>query len=114
MMNYEAARNFLIQQGDPDESDVDALLVRLSRGYPPTPEQITITLLALNIAFEALRGTDILERQFAHALHRLVTESHHQYQLGQARGIEWPSSLGTELSHIAVAVQNVFSGKMKG
>lgn len=110
-MDYETARNFLMQQGNPDQSDRDTLLIRLGQGYPPSPGQVTTTLLALNVVFEALQETDILERQLAYALHRLATESRQHYQLGQTRGIEWPTTLDADLSQIAIGIRRIFSGK---
>jgi hypothetical protein len=109
-MDYETARNFLIQQGNPEETDTDALLIRLSQGYPPLPGQTTTLLRALDIVFEALQETDILERQLVYALYRLAIESQRQFQLGQARGVEWPSQLQEDLFNMAAAVKKIFAG----
>jgi hypothetical protein len=109
-MDYETARNLLIQQGNPEETDADALLIRLSQGYPPLPGQTTTLLRALDVVFAALQETDILERRLAYALYRLAIESQQSFQRAQGRGVEWSAELEEELSNIAMAVKRIFAG----
>jgi hypothetical protein len=109
-MDYETARNFLMQQGNPEATNTDALLIRLSQGYPPLPGQTTTLLRALDVVFEALQETEILERQLVYALYMLAIESQQQFQRGQACGVEWPAELERDLSDIASAVKKIFAG----
>lgn len=113
-MDYETARNLLVLQGNPDASDTEALLIRLKQGRPPVPGQVTTLLLALKIVFEALRETDILERQLVYALHRLAIDSRQQFEIGQAQGVEWPPLLSEDLTRIGQAVRSIFSGRWEG
>ncbi|WAL59244.1 Dethiobiotin synthetase [Thermocoleostomius sinensis] len=109
-MNYETARSFLMQQGNPEETDTEALLIRLRQGYPPLPTQLSTLLQALDVVFEALQGTEILERQLVYALYVLAIETQQQFQRGQARGVQWPAGLEEELFSLAEAVKKIFAG----
>lgn len=109
-MDYETARNFLMQQSNPAELAEDTLLARLRQGELPAPGQMATLLLSLNTVFEALRDTDILERQLAYALYVLAIESR-QFQRRQAQGVEWPPLLEQELSQVATAIDRIFAGE---
>ena len=67
-MNYEIARKLLIDQtSSPDNPDT--LLSRLQQGKPPVPGQVTSTLLALKVVFEALKTAPSLDRELVFALY---------------------------------------------
>jgi hypothetical protein len=108
-MDYETARHFLMQQGNPAELAEDTLLARLRQGELPAPGQMATLLLSLNTVFEALRDTDILERQLAYALYLLAIESR-QFQRRQ-EGVDWPPRLQQELSQVATAIDRIFAGE---
>lgn len=113
-MDYETAWHLLISQGIPTESDTEALLVRLRQGQPPIPGQVTSLLLALKVVFEALRDTDILERELVHALYSLARESREQFEAGRRAGANWPPLLDEDLARIEIAVRSIFSGSWEG
>ncbi|HEY9625047.1 MAG TPA: Dethiobiotin synthetase [Crinalium sp.] len=109
-MDYETARQFLINQGKPTATDPNALLIRLKQGQPPVPGQVTSILLALKIVFEALRETDRLERELVSSLYQLAIEGRQQFERGQVNGIHWPPLLDDDLRRIAIAVKSIFTG----
>lgn len=108
-MDYETARQVLIRQGKPPVSDTDALLIRLRQGQSPIPGQVTTLLLALKVAFEALKDSDVLERNLVDALHTLASESQQLYEVGQQQGIDWPPLLKEDLMRIQWAVKSIFA-----
>jgi hypothetical protein len=107
-VDYQTARTLLVNQVNREHAD--ALLTRLSQGLPPIPGQITSILLALKVVFEALRGAPLLERELVASLHLLSTESRHQFERGQQRGIAWPPLLDEDLTRIGTAVTSIFLG----
>lgn len=109
-MDYETARQLLIEQGKPQPAHPDALLCRLRQGQPPIPGLVTTLLLALKVVFEALRGSDLLERELVDALHCLATASRQHYETGRFQGVEWPPLLDEDLTRIALAVRSIFAG----
>ncbi len=111
-MDYKTARSFLIDQGTALETkkNSDAFLMRLKQGQPPIPGQVTSILLALKILFEGLQESPMLDRQLISALHLLSVESLLQFEAGLRRGVSWPPLLKEDLSRIAIAVKNIFSG----
>lgn len=113
-MDYETARYFLISQGNPDASDTEAFLVRLKQGIPPVPGQVTSLLLSLKVVFEALRETDILERDLVFALYCLANDSRYFFSTGQQTGVDWPPLLNEDLRRIASAVKSIFAGTWDG
>lgn len=113
-MDYTTARQWLLQQGQPVASDSDALLVRLKQGQPPVPGQITTLLLALKIVFEALRETNVFDRELVYALHTLASDSRELFTIGHNRGVSWPPLLDEDLTRIAIAVKSIFAGVWQG
>lgn len=115
-MDYTTARNFLIDQGTAllTQRNPDALLVLLAQGKPPIPGQMTSILLALKVAFDALKEVPSLDRPLVSALHLLTTESLRLFQAGQRTGVDWPPLLKEDLQRIALAVRSIFSGVWQG
>jgi hypothetical protein len=111
-MNYETARNFLLNQGTAllTERNPDDFLKRLKNGKAPIPGQVTSLLLALKLMFEATRDEPTLDRQLVCALHTLAYESRQLFEYGRLTGIEWPPLLNEDLTRIASAVQSIFAG----
>ncbi|KKJ00806.1 hypothetical protein [Prochlorothrix hollandica] len=110
-MDYPTAYRFLTQQGQADPQDGEALLVRLSRGQPPIPGQITTVLLALKVVYEGLRGAPTLERDLANALYTLARDSRHWFEQGHRQGVDWPPLLGDDLRRISEAVGYIFADR---
>ena len=109
-MNYETARNFLVNQAIFNEKNSDALLRRLKQGLPPVPGQITSILLALKIVFSALQDATILDRELVYALYLLATQGQVMFEAGRRSGVEWPPLLKEDLKRIAIACESIFSG----
>jgi hypothetical protein len=113
-MDYLTARNLLLKQGQPTETESDALLVRLRQGSPPIPGQVTALLLALKIVFEALQNVDTFDRELVYALHTIASSSRELFILGEKQGVEWPPLLSEDLTRIAIAVKSIFAGVWQG
>jgi hypothetical protein len=113
-VDYETARNFLINQGLGREQNSDALLPRLRQQKPPIPGQVTSVLLALKVVFEGLREASSLDRELAGALHLLATEGRQLFQQGLKAGVAWPPLLDEDLTRIAIAVKSIFLGVWQG
>ncbi|MBD2666308.1 hypothetical protein B6N60_02620 [Richelia sinica FACHB-800] len=109
-MNYEIARKLLIDQGI-SENNPDTLLNRLKQGKPPVPGQITSVLLALKVAFEALKDSLALDRDLAYALYQLGVKGQQLFIVGRKAGIDWPPLLKEDLQRISLAVESIFSGQ---
>jgi hypothetical protein len=109
-MNYEIARKLLIDQGI-SENNPDTLLNRLKQGKPPVPGQITSVLLALKVAFEALKDSLQLDRDLAYALYQLGVKGQQLFIVGRKAGIDWPPLLKEDLQRISLAVESIFSGQ---
>ncbi len=108
-MDYQTARQFLINQAVATEQNSDALLMRLKQGKPPVPGQVTSILLALKITFEALRSSSTLDRELVYALHLLATDSPQMFDAGRRAGVDWPPLLGQDIQRIAIAVKSIFA-----
>ncbi len=115
-MDYTTARNFLIDQGTAlvTQRNPDALLILLAQGKPPIPGQMTSILLALKVAFDALKEAPSLDRPLASALHVLATESQRLFDAGRRSGVDWPPLLKEDLQRIGLAVRSIFSGVWQG
>ncbi|NEP88322.1 MAG: Dethiobiotin synthetase [Okeania sp. SIO2C2] len=111
-MNYETARQFLIDQGTALETKInpDAFLMRLEQGKPPIPGQATNILLALKISFEMLQGDPLLDRELVAGLYLLAMESLKLFEAGRRKGVMWPPLLKEDIERISIAVKNIFSG----
>lgn len=111
-MDYKTARNFLIAQGTAllTQRNPDDLLVRLRSGKSPLPGQLTSILLALKIAFDALKEETHIDRELVYAIHQLCFESRQLYDAGLRSGVEWPPMLNEDLHRIAIAVRSIFAG----
>ncbi|HLO52081.1 MAG TPA: Dethiobiotin synthetase [Kamptonema sp.] len=111
-MDYKTARNFLIDQGLALETqrNPDAFLMRLKQGSAPIPGQVTNILLALKVVFDTLQEAPMLDRQLVYALHLFAIESVRLFEAGSRSGIYWPPVLKEDVSRIAIAVKNIFSG----
>ncbi|MBW4564277.1 MAG: Dethiobiotin synthetase [Mojavia pulchra JT2-VF2] len=109
-MNYDTARKILIDQTLTTENNPDALLIRMKQGKPPVPGQITSILLALKVAFEALKEAQTLDRELAFALFQLSIKAQQLYAAGRKAGIEWPPLLKEDLLRISLASESIFSG----
>ncbi len=114
-MNYETARNFLIDQGTAllTERNPDDFLRRLKDGKAPIPGQVTSILLALKLMFEDTREKPTLDRELVLALHSLAYESRLFFDRGRLSGIDWPPLLNEDIDRIAIAVKNIFAGVVK-
>lgn len=110
LVDYQTARSLLVNQGMATEQNPDALLTRLKYGKPPIPGQVTSILLALKVAFEALRDAKEVERELVSALYLLSIESRHQFDNGRKAGVVWPPLLDEDLDRIAAAVKSIFVG----
>ena len=111
-MDYETARQFLIDQGTALETQTnqDAFLMRLEQGKPPIPGQVTNILLALKISFENLFGDPLLDRELVAGLHLLAIESLKLFEIGKQKRVMWPPLLKEDIERITIAVKNIFSG----
>jgi|GEM_PF-163336 hypothetical protein len=108
-MNYEIARKLLINQtNSPDNPDT--LLSRLQQGKPPVPGQITSTLLALKVVFEASKTDTSLDRELAFALYQLAVKAQRFFAAGRKVGVDWPPLLNQDLVRISLAAESIFSG----
>ncbi len=108
-MNYEIARKLLIDQtNSPDNPDT--LLNRLQQGKPPVPGQITSTLLALKVVFEASKTDTSLDRELAFALYQLAVKAQRVFAAGRKVGVDWPPLLNQDLVRISLAAESIFSG----
>jgi len=105
-MDYETARDFLIRQGQATEPD--AFLVRLQRGEPPVPGQVTSILLALKLLRDALQTERLLERKLVLALYHLAMQSRQQFEVKRRSGVLWPPLLDEDVGRIAAAVEAIF------
>ncbi|MGB6301501.1 MAG: Dethiobiotin synthetase [Rivularia sp. (in: cyanobacteria)] len=110
-MNYETARQFLLNQTIASENNSDALLSRMRQGKPPIPGQITSILLALKVVFEALKDSNTLERELIYALYLLTIKAQQLFGAGLKAGVEWPPMLKEDLLRIANATESIFSGE---
>jgi hypothetical protein len=108
-MNYEIARKLLVDQTIKTEEYPDALLMRMQKGKPPVPGQITSILLALKVVFEGLKEDTSLERDLAYALYQLSVKTQHLFAAGRKAGIDWPPLLKEDLVRIAQAAESIFS-----
>lgn len=113
-VDYQTARNLLVNQGLATEQNPDALLMRLKQEQPPIPGQVTSILLALKVVFEALRESNTFERELACSLYLLAIDSRQQFERGQRSGVAWPPLLDEDLTRIAAAVKSIFSGSWQG
>jgi hypothetical protein len=109
-MNYEIARKILIDQTTTEENP-DTLLSLLQQGKPPVPGQITSTLLALKVVFEALKETSSLDRELTFALYKLGVKAQQFFVAGRKAGVNWPPLLKEDLQRISLAAESIFSGK---
>lgn len=109
-MDYKTARSFLITQGTASDDTADAFLVRLKQGKAPVPGQVTNILLALKIAFEALRSASSLDRELIYGLYLLSYESRQRFEAGRQAGVTWPPLLEEDLKRIDRAVKSIFAG----
>jgi hypothetical protein len=109
-MNYETARKLLVAQTITTEENPDALLMRMKQGKPPVPGQITSILLALKVAFEALKDAPNLDRELVFALYQLGFKAQQVFVAGRKAGIEWPPLLKEDLLRISLATESIFSG----
>ncbi len=111
-MDYETARQFLIDQGTALETQInpDAFLMRLDQGKPPIPGQVTNILLALKISFETLQGDPLLDRELVAGLYLLAMESLKLFEAGRRKRVMWPPLLKEDIERITIAVKNIFSG----
>jgi hypothetical protein len=107
-MNYETARKILIDQTTITEDNPDALLMRMQRGKPPVPGQITSILLALKVVFESLKEASTLDRDLALALYQLSSKPQNFFAAGRKAGVEWPPLLKEDLLRIALATESIF------
>lgn len=110
-MNYETARKILIDQTTIAEDNPDALLMRMQQGKPPVPGQITSILLALKVAFEALKEAPTLDRDLALALYQLSVKAQYLFTAGRKAGVEWPPLLKEDLLRISLATESIFTNK---
>lgn len=113
-MDYQTARNLLVNQGLASEQNSDALLTRLQQGQPPIPGQVTSILLALKVVFEAIKDVREFDRELAAALYLLSSDSRQLFDLGRRQGIAWPPLLDEDLNRIASAVKSIFLGTWQG
>jgi len=109
-MNYETARQFIINQTIGNSPNQDALLVRLKQGKPPVPGQITSILLALKVLFSGMQEATTIDREIAYALYLLSTQSQASFEAGRRNGVEWPPLLREDLQRIAKATESIFAG----
>ena len=110
-MNYETARQFLLNQTIASEKNSDALLARMREGKPPIPGQITSILLALKVVFETLKNSNTLERELIYALYLLTIKAQQLFVAGLKAGVDWPPMLKEDLLRIANATESIFSGE---
>jgi len=112
-MDFNTARQFLIDQGTAVETEInpDAFLMRLQQGKPPIPGHVTNILLALKITFEALQEDPLLDRELVLSLYLLAIESLNYYEAGRRKGISWPPLLKEDIDRISIAVKNIFAGE---
>ncbi|MDJ1184396.1 Dethiobiotin synthetase [Roseofilum casamattae] len=110
-MDYKTACEFAIAQALPTGENPDAFLLRLNAGEPPIPGQVTSLLLALRIIFEQSHGETELDRHLVCALHVLVTESRQAFIRHRELGVIWPPLLDRDLSQMAIAVRQIFTGE---
>jgi hypothetical protein len=108
-MNYEIARKLLIDQTTTLDNP-DTLLSRLQQGKPPIPGQVTSTLLALKVVFEALKTSPSLDRELALALCQLVIKAQRFFVAGRKAGVDWPPLLNEDLVRISLAAESIFCG----
>jgi hypothetical protein len=113
-MDYETAHQLILHYGQSDSTDEDNFLGRLSHGQSPIPGQVTEILLALKVAFDALRDEPNLDRPLVLALHTLAFESRRQFNAGIERGVEWPPLLDEDLGRMAIAIHRIFAGVWHG
>lgn len=115
-MDYPTARNFLIDQGSAllTKKNPDAFLMLLAQRKPPVPGQMTSILLALKVAFDALKEAPNLDRQLVYALHLLASESQRLFEAGRLAGADWPPLLKEDLNRLAIAVKSIFSDVWQG
>lgn len=109
-MDYQTARNFLLTQGSPTDSNSDTFLSRLQQGKPPIPGQVTNILLALKMVYEGLQGSSTLDRDLVYALHLLAFESRQSYEAGRKSGVEWTPILDEDIKRISRTVKSIFAG----
>lgn len=109
-MNYDTARKVLIDQAITNLNNPDALLTRMQQGKPPVPGQITSILLALKVAFEALKEVTTLDRELTYALYLLSLRTQQLFAIGRKNGIDWPPLLKEDLLRISAACESIFSG----
>ena len=110
-MNYETARQFILNQTIASEKNSDALLARMGEGKPPIPGQITSILLALKVVFETLKDSNTLERELIYALYLLTIKAQQLFVAGLKAGVDWPPMLKEDLLRIANATESIFSGE---
>lgn len=110
-MNYETACKFLIDQTLYNEENSDALLMRLQRGEPPIPGQITSILLALKVVFEGVKDASIIDKKLAYALYLLSIRTQQLFAAGRKAGVQWSPLLLQDLLRIATATESIFSGE---
>ncbi len=108
-MNYEIARKLLIDQTSSLDNP-DTLLSRLQQGKPPVPGQVTSTLLALKVVFEALKTAPNLDRELAFALYQLAVKAQRFFAAGRKAGVDWPPLLNEDLVRISLGAESIFSG----
>ncbi len=107
-MDYEAARQFLIEQTT--EATPDTFLARLRDSKPPVPGQVTSILLALKALGETLKGARNFDREIALALFLMAYESRQLFDAGLKQSTDCPPLLDADLDRIANGVKNVFAG----
>ncbi|MBK4729337.1 Dethiobiotin synthetase [Oxynema sp. CENA135] len=114
-MDYETARNFLIDQGMAlqTQRNPDDLLRRLQDGKAPIPGQLTSILLALKRLFEDVQGRDSLDRPLVLALYLLAIQSQQLFEQGVRSRVGWPPLLKEDLQRVAKGVESIFAGVWK-
>ncbi len=110
-MDFETARQFLLNQTLTPVAGQTAFLDCLRQGLAPVPGQVTSLLLALRVVAQTLQGEPMIDRALGYALFLLSYESRQYYWAGQQKGIEWPPLLDEDLTRIAIAVRNIWSGE---
>lgn len=110
-MDYVAARQILLEQGDScAAAQPHTLLNSLTNGQAPIPGQVTGILLALKVVYDALRGINSLDRPLVAALHRLAMTSRATYEKGRSSA-DWPPMLDDDIGRMGEAVQRIFDDR---
>lgn len=113
-MDYETARRLLIDQGNENNQNSDAFLLRLQQGQPPIPGQVTSLLLSLKVVFETLREARAIDRELTYALYVLSSEGRRLFEAKLRNSPDCPPLLNEDLSRIALAVKSIFSNTWQG